>query len=344
MKETPYSAELSNKIEFLKSKKKSCQLGRVSFSSKYLLAPMSGITNAPFRLLMQELGSGGAITELISSHGINYQGKKTLDMLALDEDELNTGIQLFGENEKALSEAAEFAEKFKPDFIDINMGCPVRKVCKKGAGSSLMAEPKKLGPLFKSIKSKINLPLTIKIRTGIDEKHRNADQVIKIAASEGIEFVSLHGRTKDQMYSGRADWDYIEKIAIDSPLPIIGNGDLNSKEIIREREGITKTSALMIGRAILKNPFLFLEALDSENQITFTTSDYLEVINRLDNLIRNFTDNEKVHLIQMKKHIAWFITGLPSSAKFRETIYKLQTYNEIYKNTQNFFQQSSVTH
>ncbi|MCR9203529.1 MAG: tRNA-dihydrouridine synthase family protein, partial [Halobacteriovoraceae bacterium] len=223
-----FSPELQTKIEALKGRRTPLKLGGVNFDSPLLLAPMSAICHFPFRLLMQELGAGGTVSELISCHGINYGNEKTKQMLKIHPREKNVGIQLFGEDQLSMAKAAATAQEYKPDFIDINMGCPVRKVVSKGGGSALMKDTKKLAGFFKEMRNAIEVPLTIKIRTGWDQDSINALEVVNIAEGEGVEFVAVHGRTRTQQYKGKADWDLLENIASVAPLPIIGNGDLHS--------------------------------------------------------------------------------------------------------------------
>ncbi len=224
MHTSEFSAPLQSKVKLLKDKRESISLGRVEFESNLLLAPMASICTPPFRLLMEDLGAGGTVSELISCHGINYENKKTLDMLKIDEREKNTGIQLFGEDADAMAKAAVIAQRSNPKFLDINMGCPVKKVVSKGGGSALMKDIEALAPLFSKVRSAINVPLTIKIRTGWDNDSLNALEIEKIAREEGIEFLAIHGRTRNQQYSGLANWEYIEELANHSKIPIIGNG------------------------------------------------------------------------------------------------------------------------
>lgn len=336
---TSFSPELQNKIDHLKVKRQSTKIGTVEFSSPLLMAPMASITSPPWRLLMEDLGAGGTVSELISCHGINYQNDKTLKMLKVDPREKHVGIQLFGEEAESLAQAAEIAEKYGAKFIDLNMGCPVRKVVGKGAGAALMQDPSKLPTLFRSLKKSISIPLSIKIRTGWDENSLNAEEIIHIAKEEGIEFVALHGRTRAQQYSGKANWDIIEKLASHSPLPLIGNGDLHTPNVLRERLKITKCQGLMLGRGPLKDPFLFLEAYNTEGaeKIVFTAKDHLEVIERLFHYTKEHEDREKTVAVQMKKHIVWMAAGYTGAALFRGKIFSTPQVEECMKISQDYF-------
>jgi nifR3 family TIM-barrel protein len=313
-------------------------MGQVSFDSPLLLAPMSAICNAPFRLLMEALGAGGTVSELISCHGINHGNARTLKMLELDPRERNIGLQLFGEDEKAMATAAERAEDFGPKFIDINMGCPVRKVVTKGGGSALLRDTQKLGRFFGTIKRSIDIPLTIKIRTGWDEESLNADEVIRIAHEEGVEFVAIHGRTRTQQYKGLARWDYLELLAETSELPIIGNGDLPTPELTKKRLKQTRCQGLMLGRGPLRNPFIFLDSFLKEGEPSpFTSIDYWEITQKLFELTEYYAFNEKALVIQMRKHIMWFAAGLPGAAQFRGVLFQHPTLKDTLKATEDFF-------
>ncbi|MFZ8933496.1 MAG: tRNA dihydrouridine synthase [Bacteriovoracaceae bacterium] len=330
-----FTNKLKNKINALKQKNKPICLGSIHFESPLLLAPMSQISNAPFRYLMQELGSGGSVSELISCHGINYRNQKTLDMLKVWPEERNVGIQLFGEDAESMKKAADFAQSFNPKFIDINMGCPVRKVVSKGGGSALMKDPAKLEHFFKEIKSVLSIPLTIKIRTGWDSDSRNAQEIVHIAKSCGVEFVAIHGRTRTQQYKGSADWEYIEHIASENILPIIGNGDLHDPVSVKRRVNDSLCNAFMLGRGPLRSPFLFLEAVD-DGSISFTANDYFEVIQRLSSLYENYFD-EKKNVINLRKHILWFSHGFKNSVHLRSNIFQIKDLEGILELSKSYF-------
>lgn len=333
-----FSHELESKIQSLKSRTPSVELGDICFDSPLLLAPMSAICNAPFRVLMEGLGAGGTVSELISCHGINHGNERTLRMLEIDPRERHIGLQLFGEDEKSMAQAAERAEDFGPKFIDINMGCPVRKVVTKGGGSALLKETKNLGHFFGTIKRSIDIPLTIKIRTGWDDDSLNADEIIHIAHEEGVEFVAIHGRTRTQQYKGRAHWDYLEHLAQTSELPIIGNGDLHTPELTKKRLKQTSCQALMLGRGPLRNPFIFLESFLNENESSpFNALDYWEITQKLFQLTEFYAFNEKALVIQMRKHIMWFAAGLPGASQFRGVLFQHPTLDDTLRATEKFF-------
>ncbi|MBL6991026.1 MAG: tRNA-dihydrouridine synthase family protein [Bacteriovoracaceae bacterium] len=332
-----YSKDLQAKIDVLAAKIKPVQVGSLTFSSPLLLAPMAGITTSPFRLLMENLGAGGTITELISCYGINYGNKKTLDMLKICAKEKVVGIQLFGDDADQMAKAAQIVAGYGCNFVDINMGCPVRKVVGKGAGVALMQNTKVLSTLFKKVRSAINVPLTIKIRTGIDENSKNAHEVVKIAQDEGIEFVTIHGRTKMQLYRGQVDWEYIEQIASDSQIPVIGNGDLHTPLRVKNKLSDTNCQALMLGRGPVRNPFLFLESFRDDEDIAFVATDYLEVILQLKSYMELQLTKNHLMLIQLRKFIVWFSAGFANASSFRGKIFRLQDISEVMKLTEEFF-------
>ena len=335
----PFSQPLQTKIDLLKQRRKSIKMGNISFDSPLLLAPMSAICTSPFRLLMEELGAGGTVSELISCHGINYKNIKTNQMLKLHPREKNVGLQLFGEDAESMATAAKVAQEYGPKFIDINMGCPVRKVVTKGGGSALMKDPSTLAHFFSTIKKAIDIPLTIKIRTGWDQDSINALEIINIAKNEGIEFVAVHGRTRTQQYKGLADWQLLENLAKESPLSIIGNGDLHTPEQVRSRMQTTNCPALMLGRGPLRNPFIFLESYikDDEKELFFTPENYLEVIERFYEYLQNYTDRERTLHVQMRKHVVWFSQGFNNVAKFRGDVHKTATVQDTMKLAQDYF-------
>lgn len=337
----PFGPDLSAKIEKFKSLSTPMTLGKINFSSKLLLAPMAGICNMPFRLLMEDLGAGGTVSELISCHGINYGNQRTLEMLKIDPLEKNVGIQLFGEDPEAMARAAVVAETYGPKFLDINMGCPVNKVVSKGGGSALMREIQALAPLFEKVRSQIKIPLSIKIRTGWDASSLNAGEILKIAQESGIEWVAIHGRTRTQQYTGLADWNFIENLNEIKKLPLIGNGDLHHPFGVSERLQKTKCDALMIARGALRNPFIFLESLDpnyaSQKRSQFHGRDYWEVINRLHFYITNTFPEERTILVQLRKLIVWFAAGFPHAASFRSQIFSSQNLDETMKLTEDYF-------
>ncbi len=310
------------------------QLGPFKLNNPFLLAPMASICHAPFRLFMQDQGCELTVSELISADGLFFRNEKTMDMLKIHPKERNVGIQIFGDDPERLLDAALLAQDHKASFIDINMGCPVRKVVTKGGGSALLKTPSELYKLLYPLRSKLSIPLTIKIRTGWDKP--NAHEVVRAAYDAGVSWVAIHGRTRTQQYKGRADWDYIENLAQSAPLPIIGNGDLHSSESLQERWEKTNCKALMIARGCLKDPFIFKTPLKGERKV-FLAEDYFRAIEKLFFYMEDHFPREKTILIQMKKMIHWFSAGFPGSVKFRQTLFPTQNLEDLKKNTEDFF-------
>lgn len=335
-----FSKELQAKIDAYKPLRKGVELGSVKFETPLILAPMAGICSPPFRLLMEDLGAGGTVSELISAHGINHGNQRTREMLRIDEREKNVGIQLFGEEPESMALAAQVAERENPKFIDINMGCPVRKVVSKGGGSALMKEIEALAPLFASMKKAIKVPLTIKIRTGWDADGVNADKIEEVARNEGVEWVAIHGRTRAQQYTGSANWNYIESFAASSKLPVIGNGDLHQPHHAAARLKGTNCKALMIARGCLRNPFIFLESLSfdpADPKSPFVGKDYWEVVERYYQYCKETYDRERTVLVQARKLIVWFAAGFPHAAKFRSLMFQSQDLEESLRIAQDYF-------
>lgn len=337
----PFSPELIKKIAQFQGLATPMSLGSIGFSSRLLLAPMAGICNIPYRLLMEDLGAGGTVSELISCHGINYGNERTLDMLKIHPLERNVGIQLFGEDGESMARAAEVAESYGPKFLDINMGCPVNKVVSKGGGSALLKEVQSLAPLFEKMRTRMKVPLSIKIRTGWDSQSLNAPEVMKIAHGSGIEWVAIHGRTRTQQYTGQANWDYIESLNDVKALPLIGNGDLHHPYGVSDRLQKTRCDALMIARGALRNPFIFLESLDphyaSQKRSIFLGKDYWEVIQRLHQYTTETFDEERTILVQIRKLVVWFAAGFPHAAQFRSQIFACQVLEDCMKIAEDYF-------
>jgi nifR3 family TIM-barrel protein len=239
---------------------------------------MAGITDMPYRRLMRKMGAGGLVSEFVSAHAVVSRAPTLKKYLAYHEDERPLGIQLFGGDEKVLAEAAKIVQDVGVEFVDINLGCPVPKVTKKGGGSAWLCQPVELGAMLKLVKGSLTIPLTIKIRTGWDEKSKNALEVIRIAESEGVSAVSIHGRTRMQGYAGQADWDFISEIAQNTKMPIIGNGDIISGPLAAARLISSGCSGVMIGRGALKNPWIFQEAMEALDKLKKLSSDQQNVL------------------------------------------------------------------
>lgn len=304
----------------------------------FVLAPMAGITDHAFRSFIKKQGASVVITELVSATGIDYQSERTLKLMSFDASQHPVGIQLFGENPDVLASAAVKAQNIGCDFIDLNFGCPVPKVTKKGAGSAMLKDLKALATVLRTVKSAIQIPLSIKIRTGWDSNSRNAHEVCHIAFNEGVMWVAIHGRTRAQNYSGFADWDYIAEIKSYSKVPIIGNGDLTTPQKVIEALKKSECDGVMIGRGCLKDPGIFKKSLalwmGQENLIV--DLDYSSIFLDLKKYVVAHCD-ERLVGIQLKKYAAWFATGRPGASQFRKKIFQCKNNDEIVYNALEFF-------
>jgi tRNA-dihydrouridine synthase B len=252
-------------------------------SNPFILAPMAGITDMPFRRLMKRMGAGAVVSEFVSAHACLHPSIRTKRYLAYHEEERPVGIQLFGGDPEILAKAAKIVEDTGVDFVDLNLGCPVPKVTRKGGGSAWLCRTTELGELFRTVRSAIQIPLTIKIRLGWDESTLSSPEIIRIAAEEGIAAVAVHGRTRAQGYSGEADWEFIRELAELKKVPIFGNGDVVSGPMAVSRLVLSGVDGVMIGRGALKNPWIFMEAMEALEQ-TKTLSDPDRVQLALDTL------------------------------------------------------------
>lgn len=303
----------------------------------FVLAPMAGITDHSFRSFMKRMGAGVVVTELVSATGIEFSSERTLQLMSFDESQHPIGIQLFGEDPEIMARAALKAQEMGADFVDLNFGCPVPKVVKKGAGSAILKDLPHLTLMIQTIRKAIQIPLTIKVRTGWDQSTRNADEVANIAFNEGVTWMAIHGRTRAQAYAGFADWDYIAAVKAKAKLPILGNGDIVTADQAVSRLKKSGCDGVLIGRGALKNPLIFKQSLDllrnsaSENQL-----DMSQVYFSLAEELASRCD-ERILQIQLKKFASWFTTGYPNSAQFRRTIFQCQNTEEVLKNAEGFF-------
>lgn len=308
----------------------------------FLLAPMAGITDIAFRIFMNELGSSVMTTELVSANGLQYKSERTRKLMQISSKETPVGIQIFGETLDALGYAAGECEQLGADFIDLNFGCPVNKVVKKGAGSAVLKDLVQLQKVLETVKTAVKIPVTIKVRTGWTCAEKNSDEVCKIAYNEGITWVAIHGRSRGQAYTGKADWDYIKSVKATSPLPVIGNGDLTSSDISMNRLKESGCDAVMIGRGALKNPWIFRESLKKFNETNNEVErDIISLIVRLKELYNEFAD-ERIAMLQIKKFSSWFSAGFPGSAGFRKSLFATKDDSELWDIIIQYFEDTRV--
>lgn len=295
------------------------------------MAPMAGITDTVFRSLIREMGAEVVISELVSSEGLVRGGQKTRDLMRFDEAERPVGIQIFGSELKTMVEAAKIVQEDGADFVDINFGCPVRKVVCDGGGAAWLQDPAKMGELLSAIKNALRIPLTIKIRTGWDEGNRNAKKIVDVAADAGVSWVAIHGRTRAQGYAGLADWDFIRDIAQTSRIPVIGNGDILTSDEAWSRINNGDSHGVMIGRGALKNPWIFQEILGQAGE-----QNLWELISRHFEIAIEKKDSQRAYL-SLKKFMGWYAAGYPYSSQFRQKIFQTKEIEELRSLAHEFF-------
>ncbi len=303
----------------------------------FVLAPMAGITDCAFRSFMREMGCGIVVTELVSAHGLHYKNEKTRLLMKFEEIQRPVGLQIFGEDPAVLAEAARIGEDMGMDFIDINFGCPVPKVVKKGGGSAALRDLHHLKCIIHSVKKAVTLPVTIKIRTGWDESQKNSLEVTHIAWEEGVTWVAIHGRTRAAGYSGFSNWDYISEVKAQSRVPVIGNGDVTTAQMAVTRLQQSGCDGVMIGRGCLKNPWIFQQAQQILQGKSLTSSlDLTQILAKLTSCYQQHY-LPRMALMQIKKFSAWFSSGYPHAHQFRRQIFSLTHEDDIQQLIKDYF-------
>ena len=297
------------------------------------LAPMAGVTDLPFRMLCKEQGCGLLCTEMVSAKAIYYNNRNTWQLMDIDSGEHPVAVQLFGSDPQIMADmAARVAEESACDIIDVNMGCPVPKVVNNGEGSALMRRPKLVGEILTAMVKAVDKPVTVKIRKGFTEDSANAAEIARIAEASGVAAVAVHGRTREQYYSGKADWDVIRQVKEAVSIPVFGNGDIfTAEEAVRMLEE-TGCDGVMAGRGARGNPWLFREikALLTEGAV-LPRPDRQEVYETMLRHGRMLTElkGEYIGVREMRKHVAWYTAGFPGSAVLRGRVNEAQTFDEL---------------
>lgn len=320
----------------------SLQLGPFQVDHPFILAPMAGITHSPYRRLMKRHQSALVVSELVSANGLEYASERTQQMLDFHDEERVVGIQIFGERVDLLCEAARRIEKLGADFVDLNLGCPVNKIVKKGAGSAMCKDPIQLGKNLKAIVDSISIPFTIKIRTGWDSHSINAHEVVQVATDAGVRWVAVHGRTRAQGYSGEADWDFIGEVKAKASIPIIGNGDIKTPEEAVRRVRDYGVDAAMIGRGALRNPFIFEQAQACWKGESFSipsSDEYLDLMREQKDLLHD-TFDEKGAMVHARKFVSWYSAGYPGSSEFRKSVFTIKEPEAFWDMSFEFFEKS----
>lgn len=308
------------------------KIGNVTLENDLVLGPMAGVTDLPFRLLCKEQGAGLLCMEMVSAKGILYNNKNTRFLLTIDERERPVSLQLFGSDPDIISEQAKRIEELPFDILDINMGCPVPKVVNNGDGSALMKNPLLAGEIIEKTARAINKPVTVKIRKGFDEEHVNAVELAHIAQESGAAAVAVHGRTREQYYSGKADWKIIRDVKEAVRIPVIGNGDVNTPEDADRMRQETGCDGIMIARGAQGNPWIFKQILHYEKTGEYlpkpAPGEVVEMILRHARMQMEFK-GEYTGMREIRKHAAWYTAGYKNSAKLRGKINETESYEEL---------------
>ena len=317
---------------------KKIKIGNVELDNNLILAPMAGVTNLPFRIICEKFEPGMVCTEMASSKAIFYNDQKTRRLLNTEGEKRPISFQIFGSDEETMGYTAKYMSKIA-DIIDINMGCPAPKVVKNGAGSKLLLDLEKAKRIMKAVVENSSVPVTVKIRKGWDKENIVAVQVAKIAEEVGISAITIHGRTRSEFYTGKADWDIIKEVKDSVKIPVIGNGDIVDEETAYQMFEKTGVDGIMIGRGSFGNPWIFRNIkhflITGEKLPSPTNSEKLNIIKEHIDLV--VEEKGEIAIKELRKHIAWYTKNLKNSSEFRNSINMIETKEQLIKTLNEYF-------
>lgn len=319
------------------------KIGNVKLENKIFLSPMAGVTDLAFRLICKEKGCGMLYTEMINAKALCYDDENTKKMLKIEKKEHPIAVQIFGSDPEFMGKAAIIINEYPNEILDVNMGCPAPKVVKNGDGSALMRNPKLAAEVLSSVVKNSKKPVTLKIRKGWDDNNVNAVEIAKLAEQCGISALTIHGRTREQFYSGKADWDIIAEIKQSISIPVIGNGDVFEVEDAANMLEKTKCDAVMVGRGAQGNPWIFERINHYMKTGEILKEPTLE--EKITTAIKHINlavdeHGEYVAVREMRKHIGWYLKGLKNSARYRDEINKITDYKEVITTLEEYMQHS----
>lgn len=319
------------------------KIGNLQLDNEVFLSPMAGVTDLPFRTICKEKGCGMLYTEMINAKALCYDDENTKKMLRMEKDEHPVAVQIFGSDPEFMGKAASIMNQYPNEILDINMGCPAPKVVKNGDGSALMRNPKLAAEVLTAVVKNSEKPVTLKIRKGWDDESVNAVEIAKIAQECGISALAIHGRTREQFYSGKADWDIIAEIKQTIDIPVIGNGDVFEVQDAVNMLEKTKCDAIMLGRGAQGNPWIFNRINHYMKTGEILPEPTLE--EKITTAIKHMNlavaeHGEYVAVREMRKHIGWYLKGLKNSAKYRDQINKITDYKEVIAMLEEYMQHS----
>lgn len=310
------------------------KIGNVEIKENAALAPMAGVADRAFRKICTDFGASYVVTEMVSSKGISYNSEKSAQLMVVENSPCPAAVQLFGDEPDTVAYAAKFALQYSPDIIDINMGCPAPKISGNGSGCALMKNPKLCGEIVSAVKKAVDIPVTVKIRKGWDNDSVNALEVAKYCEDNGADALTIHGRTREQFYSGTADWDIIAEVKSALSIPVIGNGDIVDAKSAAAMYEQTNCDYIMVGRGALGNPWIFRQINAWFDRDTFivppSIDERLSVMYRHIRLACEYK-GERIGIREARKHIAWYLKGFHGAAAFRGEAGRVNTLEDVEK-------------